>query len=211
MASIENQAMETTPKDRKISRAQRLRERLSETANEDSMIGMEQIFEAKLAAVNTYEKQLASVTDPYARKTLQRMIRQERKELLGLAELIDLVENSPDMGALARSRRRFNHQIKTTTGRDASFWLGAAAVGALLLPGVREQIRPLAVKTVQGVIALSDQVKGLFSGVKEDIEDLVSEAQFEKFKQSIDSGILEESMENEATTETGAPLEPEHE
>ncbi|MDR3565649.1 MAG: hypothetical protein P4N59_30005 [Negativicutes bacterium] len=197
MVGIENQPTENGPKEQRMSRGQRLRQRLAETANEESTVGLEHIFEAKLAAVNVYEKQLASVTDPYARKTLQYMIRQERQELLRLAELIDLVEISPEMGRITRARRRFGHQVKTTTGRDASFWLGAAVVGALLLPGVREQIRPLAVKTVQGVMDISEQVKGLFGGFREDLEDLVSEAQFEKLKQSIDSSILEDSVQPE--------------
>jgi len=192
VAGIENQPMDNGQREQHVSRGQRLRRRLTETVNQESTAGLEQIFEAKLAAVNVYEKQLTSVTDPYARKTLQQMIRQERQELLRLAELIDLVEAGPEMGRMTRARRRFSHQIKTTTGRDANFWLGAAVVGALLLPSVREQIRPLAVKTVQGVMDLSEQVKGLFSGVREDLEDLVSEAQFEKLKQSIDSSIMEE-------------------
>jgi len=165
---------------------------MAEATDEETLAGLERIFEAKLAAVNVYEKQLASVTDPFARRTLQRMIRQERQELLDLTDLTDLVEAGPDMGNIARARRRFGHRLKMTTGQDAKFWLGALVVGSLLLPGVREKVRPLAVKTVQGIMDLSEQVQGLFSGVKEDIEDLVSEAQFEKFKQSIDDAIGEE-------------------
>ena len=36
---------------------------------------------------------------------------------------------------------------------------------------------------------ISEQVKGLLSGVQEDIEDLVSEAEFERLKNSIDAAI----------------------
>lgn len=192
MIGNENQQTDNRGREEGQTRGQRLRQRLAATANEESMAGLEQIFEAKLAAVGVYEKQLAAVTDPYARKTLQYMIRQERQELMRLSELIDLVETSPDMGRITQARRRFSHRIKTTTGKDAGFWLGAAVVGAMLLPGVREQLRPLAVKTVQGVMDLSEQVKGLFSGVREDLEDLVSEAQFDKLKQSIDASIMDE-------------------
>jgi hypothetical protein len=197
MTGVENQETGKPVRDRKRSRAQRLRQRLSETANEGTTTGLEQVFEAKLAAVKTYEHQLATVSDPYARAALQRMIRQERKELLNLTELIGLVEESPEMGRLARTRHRMAYQLKTTTGRDAGFWLGAAAVGVILLPSVREKLRPLAVKTVQGFMELSEQVKGLFSGVKEDLEDLVSEAQFENLKQSIDGAISEEPLKTE--------------
>lgn len=202
MIGNENQPTDNGRREEGASRGQRLRQRLAASASEESIAGLEQIFEAKLAAVGVYEQQLASVTDPYARKTLQYMIRQERQELLRLSELIDLVETSPDMGRIAQARRRFSHRVKTTTGKDAGFWLGAAVVGAMLLPGVREQIRPLAVKTVQGVMDLSDQVKGLFSGVREDLEDLVSEAQFEKLRQSIDTSIMDEVSIDPQTDQT---------
>jgi hypothetical protein len=172
-------------------RGQRMRQRLSETMNQQSSEGLDQIFEAKLGAVRTYERKLTTVTDPYARTVLQNMIKQERKELLNLTELADLVEQSPDMGGFTRARRRMGHQLKMRTGQDATFWLGTAALGAFLLPSVREKLRPLAVKTVQGIMGLSEQAQGLFSGVREDLEDIVSEAQFEKFKDSIDSGIEE--------------------
>ncbi len=192
MPSIETQPTETPKKEIRPTRANRLRQRIAESTDEETLAGLERIFEAKLAAVSVYEQQLASVTDPFAKRTLHRMIRQERQELLNLAELTDLVEASPDMGNIARARRRLGHRLKMATGQDTKFLLGALVVGSLLLPSVREKVRPLAVKTVQGIMDLSEQVQGLFSGVKEDLEDLVSEAQFEKFKQSIDEAITEE-------------------
>lgn len=172
----------------RVGRAQRMREQVRQCSNEETIAGLEQVFEAKLAAIRTYEQRLAAVTDPYARRALQRMICQERKELLHLAELTELVEQSPEMNGLMRTRRRFNHQVKACTGQDMKFWLGAAAVGAVLLPGVREQLRPLAVKVVQGVMGLTEQAQGLFSGMREDMEDLVSEAQFERFTHTFDGG-----------------------
>ncbi len=182
-------------------RAQKMRERAMEATNEDTVMGLEQVFEAKLAAIRTYEKRLTMVTDPYARKTIQNMIRKERRELVNLADLTDLVEQGPEMNGLTRTRRKLNHQVKTNTGKDLTFWLGAAVVGAVLLPSVREKLRPLAVKAVQGVMGLSEQAQGLFSGVREDIEDLVSEAQFEKLKDSIDGAIADEIVEPELPTD----------
>ncbi|SHI77043.1 hypothetical protein [Propionispora hippei] len=173
------------------SRGQRMRERISETTNVESSESLDQIFEAKLAAVSTYERKLATITDPYARSVLQDMIRQERRELMHLTELADFVEQSPDMNGFTRAHRRMGHRMKMKTGHSPAFWLGTAALGMLLLPSVREKLRPLAIKTVQGIMGLSEQAQGVFSGVREDLEDIVSEAQFEQFKQSIDSAIEE--------------------
>jgi len=185
IADGENEGRQETGR---VGRAQRMREQARQFSNEETIAGLEQVFEAKLAAIRTYEQRLAAVTDPYARRAVQQMICQERKELLHLAELTDLVEQSPEMNGLTRTRRRFNHQVKACTGQDMKFWLGAAAVGAVLLPGVREKLRPLAVKTVQGVMGLTEQAQGLFSGMREDMEDLVSEAQLERFTNVFEEG-----------------------
>ncbi|HWR41909.1 hypothetical protein [Sporomusa sp.] len=183
----------------RYSRKQRMRELAMETSNEESVLGLEQVFEAKLAAIRIYEQRLGTITDPYARRSLQQMIRKERAELLHLAELTDLVEQSPEMTGLARTRRRVNHEVKMRTGQDMTFWLGAAVVGAVLLPSVRDKLRPLAVKAVQGVLGLTDQAQGIFSGMREDIEDLVSEAQFERFRDSLDT-VVEEPVEPGGTS-----------
>lgn len=185
MFKSEGQAADTEKEGRQGSeqggRAKRMREQARQFGSAETVAGLEQIFEAKLAAVRSYEQRLSAVTDPYARRVVQQMICQERKELLHLAELTDLVEQSPEMNCLTRTRRRMDYQVKASTGRDMKFWLGAAAVGAVLLPGVREQLRPLAVKAVQGVMGLTEQAQALVSGMREDMEDLVSEARFERF------------------------------
>jgi hypothetical protein len=183
----------------KQSRGQLMRARAMETCCEDTTLGLEQVFEAKLAAIRIYEQKLNTVTDPYARKALLQMIRKERKELLELAELTDLVETGPGMNGLTRRKRCFNHEIKMRTGHNVTFWIGAVVVAAALMPSVREKLRPLAVKAVQGVIGLTEQAQGVFSGVREDIEDLVSEAQFERFKDSLDE--VDEDLE-EVSEET---------
>ncbi|MDF2929779.1 hypothetical protein [Anaerospora sp.] len=182
----------TIPAGPRINRGQRMRERAIDTGSDGTLLGLEQVFEAKLAAIRTYEQRLTTVTDPYARKALQQLIHKERKELLHLAELTDMVEQSPETTSFARSRRRLRHEVKARTGHDLTFWLGLAVVGAVLLPSVREKLRPLAVKAVQGVIGLTEHTQGLFSGVREDIEDLVSEAQFERFKDSIEDELDDE-------------------
>lgn len=186
-------------KQRSGSRSKELRRQALESAGEETLVGLEQVFEAKLSAIRVYEQRLQSMTDPYARRTLQGMIANERKELLHLAELIDLVEQSPDMGTLTRARRKISHQVKFRTGRPPAFWLGAAVLGAVMIPSVRESIRPALVKTMQSVMELSEQAQGLFSGVREDFEDLMSEAQFERFKNSIDEAV------DEATVPTPEP------
>ncbi|HWR55342.1 MAG TPA: hypothetical protein VN462_02435 [Negativicutes bacterium] len=187
----DGQAKEERQEQSSVKLSQRLKEKVSQAANEETLSGLEQVFEAKLAAVQNYERRLSKITDPYAQKALRQMIAQERQELMRLTELIELVENSPDMSKFGRLNKQFSHRIKSGTGRSPGFWLATALVGAALVPGVREALRPLALKTVQGVMDLGERAQGLFSGVKEDLEDLVAEAQFDKIKQSIETSLNE--------------------
>lgn len=100
-------------------------------------------------------------------------------------------KSSPWLYTLTLARRKMAHQLKMRTGQDPTVLFGTVVLGMLLLPSVREKLRPLAVKTVEGIMGLSEQAQGVFSGVREDLEDIVSEAKFENFKSSIDNAIGE--------------------
>jgi hypothetical protein len=180
------------PAKKRISRSSRIRQQALESVNEETVNSLEQVFEAKMAAIRTYEQKMATVTDPYARRSLQYMIQEERNQLLNLADLVEIVEQSPDMGRLGRARKRLTHQMRTTPGRNVTLGLGIAILGVLMLPTVRDTLRPIALRAFQGVMDLSEQAQGLVAGMKEDLEDIVAEAQFEKLKDSMN--MVEETM-----------------
>jgi hypothetical protein len=68
--------------------------------------------------------------------------------------------------------------------------LGLALAATVLLPVAKTVARPLVAAGVQGVSALGNTVKNGVTYVKEEMEDLVAEAQWERMKQSIDQDIL---------------------
>lgn len=174
------------------SRGRDRRKQAMETMNEESVKALDDIFTAKLAAVRASEQRLASISDPYARKALSQMIQEERSQLMNLAELIEMVEQGPESGSFTRTRRQMSHRLKSPSNKSFAYGVGVALLGALLFPTLKESLHPVAMKAMQGVRDLSDQAQGLLSGVREDIEDLVAEAEFEKLKSSIDSAVAEE-------------------
>lgn len=172
----------------------RRRQQALAAMNEDTVTSLDQIFEAKLNAVRAYEQRLSRVADPYARQTLQKMIQAERRQLLNLAELIDLVEESPNMGGFTKATRQMKHRLNAGNGKNALYGFGAIVLAALLIPGVKDAFKPLLGKVMSGVNELSEQAQGLVSSVKEDMEDLVAEAEFEKLKQAIDDEVSGEEL-----------------
>lgn len=177
--------------ERNSAKSSQRRQQALAAMNEETVTSLDEVFEAKLNAVRAYEQRLARVADPYARQTLQKMIQAERRQLLNLAELIDIVEESPNMGGFTRATRRMTHRLKTGDGKNALYGLGAIALAAMLIPGVKDALKPLVGKVMSGVNELSEQAQGLISSVKEDMEDMVAEAEFEKLKQAIDHEVAE--------------------
>ncbi|AIF52150.1 hypothetical protein UFO1_2605 [Pelosinus sp. UFO1] len=175
-------------------RGRNRRKQAMETMNEESIIALDEVFTAKLAAVRASEQRMANISDPYARKALQKMIQEERSQLMNLAELIEMVEQSPESGSFTRARRQMSHRLKSQSNKNFVYGVGVALLGALLFPTLKESLHPVAMKAMQGVKDLSDQAQGLLSGVREDIEDLVAEAEFEKLKSSIDSAMTGEEL-----------------
>lgn len=176
------------------SRGRNRRTQVMETMNEDSVAALDEIFTAKLAAVRASEQRLASISDPYARKALSQMIQEERIQLMNLADLIEMVEQSPESGSFTRTRRQMSHRLKNPVNKSFAYGAGVALLGVLLFPTLKESLHPVAMKAMQGVRDLSEQAQGLLSGVREDIEDLVAEAEFEKLKSSIDSVVTEDEL-----------------
>jgi hypothetical protein len=179
------------------SRGSFLKRQINEVGNEDTVQALEQVFATKLALVRSYQRKLAVVQDPYARKVLQRMIQEEKNHLTSMADLIDLVQRGPEMGPLARTRAKMGHQIRSTTGRSMALGFGLAVLGMMLYPTVKEQVRPMLAKALEGVMDLADQAQNVVASMKEDFEDIVSEAQFERFKDMVDPGFTESDFELE--------------
>jgi|GEM_PF-3700246 len=57
--------------------------------------------------------------------------------------------------------------------------VGIATVGLILAPTVAKTLRPLLVKTVQGAMTASEELKSVFVDAKEEVEDIFAEAKWE--------------------------------
>lgn len=177
------------------SRSLFLKQQINELGNEDTLQSLEQMFATKLALARSYQRKLTTVHDPYARKVLQRMLQEERTQLMSLADLIDMVQKGPDMSPYARTRARMSHQFRSNTGRNLAIGAGLALLGMMLYPTMKEKVRPMVAKAMEGVIGIADQAQNVMASMKEDLEDIVSEAQFERLKNFGDSGFTDADFE----------------
>lgn len=80
--------------------------------------------------------------------------------------------------------------VRSVTAR--AFWAdlvaGAtlAAFVAAVLPGLRKYGRPLAVAVVADLLDVTDAVRSVVARLKEDLTDMVAEAQFSRFARELE-------------------------
>ena len=67
--------------------------------------------------------------------------------------------------------------------------VGLTVAAALLMPVIREVAKPIASAGVQSVSLVNRQLRSGISYIREEIEDIVAEAQWERLKRSIDRDI----------------------
>lgn len=73
---------------------------------------------------------------------------------------------------------------------------------AALIPIMKDTLRPLAVLGIKGVIGVVDGTRTTVQLAKEELEDIVAEAQFERMKKKLDQEInLLPSFESTSHTE----------
>lgn len=88
---------------------------------------------------------------------------------------------------MARQQREPN-PLGFLQGQSTNTWL-LVALGVLLLPQMRQLLKPLVLAATQGANELSNNAQGLFQGAQDWLEDVVAEAQFQKLQKSMDPGF----------------------
>lgn len=120
---------------------------------------------------------------------LRALLEEEEHELAEPEEEL----SAADMALLLRELRRGRRsrpslgQLMSSEQLQGFLWgMGAATLLIMLMPTAKEKLRPLAVSTMKGALDLADQVKALFGGAGEDLQDLLAEVQFERLKEAAD-------------------------
>ncbi|BCV20290.1 hypothetical protein [Moorella sp. Hama-1] len=132
--------------------------------------------------------------DPHARGTVQRLLRDLQARQREIATLRQLMIRYPELGNLARVRQRLSLWLQSSNTRSFLLGAGLSLVVLALLPLARKNFRPLVVKAMREIMELSDKSQELVAGLKEGLEDLVSEAQFEAMKQSLEPAAGETTL-----------------
>lgn len=180
-------------------------EKLSDRAAAGPVAGREAFDFETTAVLAKIEEQLhrnfkslhrlsEDIDDPWARGTVQRLLRDLRTQQQEVAALRQLLARYPELGNLARVRQRLNHWLRSGNARSFLWGAGLSLAVVAFLPLASKNFRPLMVRVIREIMELADRSQELVAGLKEGLEDLVSEARFEALKQSLEPGGKESPM-----------------
>ncbi len=115
----------------------------------------------------------------------------EEMQEMGYApgEILHAVQQLQKRGTI---RCRFSELMNSREGRGFKWGLGAAILALLFLPSAAKSLKPVTKWALKETMEASERVQGIISNLKEDVEDILAEAQFERSRNIIDDEIRTE-------------------
>jgi len=104
-------------------------------------------------------------------------------------ELLRAVQQFQKRGTI---RCRFYELMNSREGRGFKWGLSTAILALVFLPSVAKSLKPVTKWALKETMEVSERVQGIISNLKEDVEDILAEAQFERSKNMIDDEIRNE-------------------
>lgn len=134
----------------------------------------------ELLAVKRIEDRLGRVKNPQIRKLVYEILEEAGEQGLDINDVL---------GSFPRGRGHgLGDFLGLGTDRSLPWIIGAAALGLALYPAARENLKKLAGRLTEEATEISDKMQEMVSRTREEMEDIVAEAQFSKIQESMLNG-----------------------
>lgn len=139
-------------------------------------------LQQQLRAMGQMNQGLGQGVDPQVQRLLYELLRESRDQGMALPDLMQSINQnqSPSLGSGLMDR--LFGPLKGIDRNSFGWGAGAAVLGFLLLPTLGKSMRPLARKAVEEAMSLNERLQSIFAHAKEEFEDIVAEASFNKLK-----------------------------
>jgi len=151
---------------------------------------LNRIVEREDQKINSHLNDLRNVQDPNARRILRKIIMDERRHQKEAFNALNGM--SSPYGSISSIRSSIEDFWATPENKNFLLGAGVGVLALLLLPDAKKKLKKLMANTSKGVMGITEQAQDLVSGFREDVEDIIAEAQFENFKKEIDQDINKE-------------------
>ena len=157
----------------------------------------------ELEGVNRVNQRMAQVRDPQVRLMLQEILQEAWQMGMDTPELMQSISNTNNMNPYNNMPRQGASVSDRVSGffrglDRRSFGLGAGAglLGLLFFPSLTKSFRPMVRKAMEEAMDVSQRAQGVFARAKEEFDDIVAEAGFNKMKESVEKQ-MDGAEENE--------------
>lgn len=169
-------------------------------------------------AIGQYRNDIQNTRNPYVRQVLKHALSDEHMHDYNFKQALRFFNTRKGdeftfRDNLAMTFNRIGTSLKSNKAKGIFFGVGIALIGITVAPTLKKVFKPIAVKTVSGVMAISESMKGVAEKTKENIEGVKKEAykfrdeQISKLKDDSDDvarSIIEElqTQRDDAMKET---------
>ncbi|OPX84108.1 MAG: hypothetical protein A4E53_03883 [Pelotomaculum sp. PtaB.Bin104] len=152
-------------------------------------------LQGELRSLVKMNQRMGQVRDPQIRQMLNDLLHEAQEQGMGVQELLDsLAMNNGSRGFMGPFWNRATSPLRDIDRRSFGWGAGAALLGLLLLPSVAKSVRPLICKAMEEAMEMNERVQGVFAQAKEELEDIVAEANFNKLTASMNGPLANEGM-----------------
>lgn len=125
----------------------------------------------ELRALQAVENRAGRTRDPLVREMLLDLLEDANEQGLTVNELAGYFNGGGLRGRLLPGG-----------GQGMMSWLLPLLLVLVAVPSARQGLKPLAKKVVEGAMDITDKINELITSAKEEVEDIVAEAAFDKMK-----------------------------
>ncbi len=152
----------------------------------------------ELRSVSAMNRPGGQTPDPRLRQMVYELLQETRQQGMGVPDLVQSLQAGNGAEGYGGFFNRLTAPVKTIDRRSFGWGVGASLLGLLFLPSLGKSMRGLARKAVEETIEVTDRAQGFFTQAKEEFEDIVSEANFNRLKDSVSRMTQEKPPSNQS-------------
>lgn len=150
-----------------------------------NMMMLRRQLQNELGAIEKINQRLNQVRDPQVRQLLCELLQEASQQGMDIPDLMQSLNTNNTPGYGASILDRITGPFKGIDRRSFGWGAGAAVLGLLLLPSLGKSLRPLARRAMEEAMDITERAQSVFAQAKEEFEDIVAEANFNKIKESM--------------------------
>lgn len=132
---------------------------------------------------------MGQIRDPQVRQMLYELLQEAGQQGMDIPEIMESLNmnNNYNPRGLGGLTDRVSELFTGIDRRSFGLGAGASLLGLLLVPSLSKSLKPMIRKVMEEAMDVTDRAQGVFAKAKEEFEDIVAEANFNKMKESLGS------------------------